>query len=101
MSNEINLQNEIINLKNKIKELEKIIEDLKWQSYDYKWQEIYNYFDKNGIKKTSVKFDMSIIDVIDFITKCDDNTFGIVNAFDYVECYKEVYGKEPFSDDDE
>lgn len=94
-------ESEIHYLKNRVKELEQHINELDkknksliWKSYYYRFDEIYPFFNKNGIKKTANKFDMPIVDVMNFIIECDDNTFGVIGAEDYDECYLELYGKE-------
>lgn len=83
---------EIQCLQNKVKELENTIKSLIWKSYHYRMTEIYSYFNINGIRKTATKFDMPIIDVINFIIECDDNDYSITLAFDYTECHIELFG---------
>jgi hypothetical protein len=75
-------------------ELKKTIKLMIWKSYEYRLEEIYHFFDKNGIKKTSRKFDMPITDVINFIIDCDDNECGITYASDYNEYMEEINGKD-------
>jgi len=89
------LPNEVDMLKKYIKDLEDKIKDLKWKSYQYRWKDIYNCVNQNGIRRTSIRFEMPIIDVINFIIECDNNESGITDACDYKECHIEVYGEDP------
>ena len=99
MSKFENDQAEIKYLTDRVKELESTIKIMIWNSYHYRLEEIYHYFDKNGIKQTANKFKMPMIDVINFIIECDDNECGVASAYDYNECYKEVYGDSIDSED--
>lgn len=99
MSNQSEID-EIKKLQDRIKELENTIKTLIWKSYHYRFDEIYHFFNKNGIRATAKKFDMPILDVINFITECDDSTCGAENADDYNECHIELYGKDNNSDND-
>ena len=77
------LPNEVEMLKNHIKDLKNIIKDLKWKSYQYRWEDIHNHVNQNGIRKTSIKFEMPLVDVINFIIECDNNECVITDACDY------------------
>lgn len=90
----MDFEDELIYLKNKVDELTILLEEKKdfiTNNFSHKILEFYNKH--NNITLTSSHFNISVKDLFFLIPEWEGCPEGLINADDYKDCMKEVYGR--------
>jgi hypothetical protein len=88
-------EDELEYLRNKVEELTDLLQEKKDFIAANISPKILEFYNKYGnIRLTSLQFNISVKDLFEFIPEWEGCPDGLINADDYKECMREVYGRQ-------